>query len=196
MRMTTKKLATMALLTAVALIVFIIEAQIPLPLPIPGVKLGLANTVTLFALFWGRMDVERASVSRASDSHADDKRAGNAKNTLTTAEVFMVLLCRIILGVVFTGRIIALIYSVAGGLLAFAAQAAMKRLVTNRQIWACGAVGAIFHNIGQILAAMIVTGTPSIVAYLPLLIIAGTITGVVTGLVAQFTLARLRGNDN
>ena len=172
MRITVRKLTFMAVLTSVALIVFIIEAQIPLPVPIPCAKLGLANTVTLFALFYS------TGKQRATDS-------------FTTADALMILACRIILGAVFTGRIVAFIYSIVGGLLGFAAQAALKRFVTNKQIWACGAVGAIFHNIGQILAAMIVTGTPSIIAYLPLLIIAGTITGTVTGLAAQYTLTRI-----
>ena len=114
---------------------------------------------------------------------------------LTTANVFMILVCRIILGAAFTGRVIAFIYSITGGLLSFAAMALMKRIVTNKQIWACGAVGAVFHNIGQILAAMVITGTPSIAAYLPLLIIAGIITGIITGLVAQFTLARIGNRE-
>ena len=111
--------------------------------------------------------------------------------SLTAADVFMILLCRVILGAVFTGRFVAFIYSVTGGLFGFAAQALMKRFVTERQIWACGAVGAVFHNAGQILAAIIITGTPAIAAYLPVLIIAGVIAGVITGLAAQITLARL-----
>jgi len=168
MQITAKKLTLMAVLTALALIIFIIEAQIPMPIPVPGVKLGLANAVTLFVLFYG-----------------------TGKMKLTTANAFTILLCRIVLGAVFTGRLVAFAYSITGGLLGFAAQVVMKRLVSNKQIWVCGAVGAVFHNIGQILAAVIITGTPAIVAYLPVLIIAGVVTGVLTGLVAQFTLERL-----
>ena len=172
MRTNVKKLTLMAVLTAAALIIFIIEAQVPLPLPVPGAKLGLANTVTLFALFYRR------------------KEDGGA-NYLTTLDAFLIFIGRVILGAVFTGRLIALIYSLAGGLLAFAAQALMKKIVTHKQIWACGAAGAIFHNIGQIAAAMLLTGTPSIAAYLPVLLIAGVVTGVITGFVAQFTVTRL-----
>ena len=157
------------MLTAAALIVFIIEAQIPLPLPIPGAKLGLANTITLFALFFG--------------THRSVK--------LTTADTLMILICRIILGAIFTGRIVAFFYSIAGGLLGFAAQAAVKRIVTDKQIWVCGAIGAVCHNIGQILAAMLITGTLEIAVYLPVLTIAGIITGIITGLAAQFALKRL-----
>ena len=163
----------MAALTAAALIIFVVEAQIPLPIAIPGVKLGLANAVTLFALFLGK---------------GKDKSSGE----LTVANVFMILVCRIILGAVFSGRFVAFIYSVAGGVLSFAVQAILRRFVTNNQIWACGAVGAVFHNIGQIAAAVIVTGTPAIAAYLPVLIVAGIATGVVTGFIAQFSLQRIK----
>ena len=166
----TKKLALMAALTAIALIVFIIETQIPLPIPIPGAKLGLANTVTLFALFFKK----------------------KTKQVFTTADAFMILLCRIMLGAAFTGRFIALLYSIAGGFLSFAALVLMRRLVTDKQIWACGVISAIFHNIGQILAAMAITRSPAIAAYLPMLTITGVATGIITGLVAQIILGRLR----
>jgi len=172
MRFTTRKPTIMAALTAAALIVFIIEAQVPLPIPVPGAKLGLANAITLFAFFY------KGPKERGADA-------------LTTANVFMILICRIILGAVFTGRFVAFLFSLSGGLLGFAAQAITKRFVTDRQIWACGAVGAVSHNVGQILAAMLVTGTPAIAAYLPILVIAGVATGVITGLAAQLTLSRI-----
>ena len=171
-----RKLALMAVLTAVSLIVFIIEAQIPLPVPVPGAKLGLSNAVTLFALFLGCQG---------------DGSVVNRTVPLTTGNVLMILLARIILGAVFTGRVVAFIYSITGGILAFAAMAVMRKFVTNKQIWACGAVGAVFHNIGQICAAMVITGTPAIAAYLPVLIIVGVITGVITGLTAQLTVSRI-----
>jgi len=173
MRISVKKMTLMAVLTAVALIIFIIEAQIPLPLPVPGAKLGLANAVTLFALF-----------------HSRGKNQG--AQSLTASNAFAILICRIILGALFTGRIVAFFYSITGGLLGFAAQVIMKRFVSDKQIWVCGAIGAVFHNIGQILAAMLITGTPAIAAYLPVLIIAGVITGIITGLIAQFTINRIR----
>jgi len=166
MNKNTKKLTLMAILTAVALIIFIIEAMIPLPIPVPGVKLGLANAVTLFALF--------------------------SNQKLTTQNAFIILFCRIILGALFVGRPLTIIYSLAGGLLAFAAQVVMKRFVSQKQIWVCGAVGAVFHNIGQISAAVLITGTPAIVIYLPVLMVAGIFTGVLTGIIAQLTLARLK----
>jgi len=204
MHIPVKKLTLMAILTASALIIFIIEAQIPLPVPIPGVKLGLANAVTLFALFYGKrkaMGVVCTSSADNLDTETNAKVPGTndadtpgipAADALTNANVFAILLCRIILGAIFTGRPVAFIYSIAGGVLGFAAQALMKRIVTIKQIWVCGAIGAVFHNIGQILAAVFITGTPAVAAYLPMLVIAGVFTGVITGLIAQFTLTRIR----
>jgi len=167
-----KKLTRMAALSAAALIIFIIEAQIPLPAPVPGAKLGLSNSVTLFALFCDYGKTRKA-------------------DRLTIANVFLILVCRILLGAAITGRVVAFLYSITGGLLGFAAMAVMKRFVTNKQIWVCSAVGAIFHNVGQILAAILITETPAIAAYLPVLIIVGVLTGIITGFVAQFAVERL-----
>ena len=192
MRKSVKKLTYMAILTAAAVIIFIIEAQIPLPIPIPGVKLGLANAITLFSLFYTRQGDARTEnrtsdlTNRPPDTPEKPKAPG-----LTTADAFGILLCRIVLGAVFTGRLVAFAYSLTGGLLGFAAQAIAKKFVSHGQIWVCGAIGAVFHNIGQILAAMLITGTPSIAAYLPILIIAGILTGATTGLAAQITLIRI-----
>ena len=156
----------MAILTAIALIIFVIEAQIPPPLPVPGAKLGFANIITLFALFWG-------------------------KNKLTTVDVLMILICRILLGAAFTGRATALIYSLAGGVTSFAVMAMLRRVVTIQQIWVCGAIGAVVHNVAQIAAAILITGTPAIAAYLPVLIIAGIAAGLMTGIIAQLVIRRL-----
>ena len=207
--MTIKKLTLMAILTAVALIIFIIEAQIPLPIPVPGVKLGLANAVTLFALFYRKTGKDTGGRFSCVPQNEHVLKKDKKRNTrepspcvrepspcvLTTANALTILLCRIILGAVFTGRPVAFVYSIIGGLLGFTVQVIMKRFVSNKQIWVCGAMGAVFHNIGQITAAVIITGTPAIAAYLPILIIAGVFTGVLTGLITQFTLTRMSSID-
>jgi len=176
MKVSIKKLTLLAILAALALIIFIIEAQFPLPVPIPGVKLGLANIVTLFVLFYG----------------TNKDLTKNHDITFSGVDALMLILCRAILGAFFTGRIVAFIYSITGGLLGFAAMLFIKRFITKKQIWVCGVFGGIFHNIGQIIAAVIITGTPAIAAYLPVLIITGMITGVLTGLVAQFAVERIK----
>jgi heptaprenyl diphosphate synthase len=161
MAMKPKKLVLLALLTAIALTVFLIEAQIPPIVPIPGVRLGLANIVTVFAVF------------------AIGSREGAA-----------VLLCRIFLGAVFAGNFSTILYSAAGGFCAIAVTVGMKKLLTTRQLWVAGALGAMAHNIGQMAAAVAISQTPSLVIYLPLLLAIAIVTGSLTGLSAQILLHR------
>lgn len=166
--MTTKKLTTMALLTAFALIIFIIELQIPPLVPIAGVKLGLANIITLFAIF-----------------------------VLNRKETLCILLVRIILGSVLSGRMVAMMYSLCGGLLCFVAISVLKIFLRDeKHMWIYGVIGAIFHNIGQIIAALIITKTIYIVSYLPILIISGIITGIFTGFATQFLLKQFKKIQN
>ena len=160
--MKVKKLVLMALLTAVALIIFIVEAQIPNPAPILGVKLGLANIVTVYAMF-----------------------------VLGPRPTLMILICRVFLGSVFSGQMMTFLYSMGGGLLCYSSMLIMRKLVTLRQIWVCSVIGAVFHNIGQIIVAILITRTVGLIAYFPLLLVSGIIAGIFTGFCAQFMVQRL-----
>jgi heptaprenyl diphosphate synthase len=62
--------------------------------------------------------------------------------------------------------------------------------LTKRQLWVAGALGAVAHSVGQMAMAVAITGTPGLVIYLPLMIVCSVITGVFTGLCAQFVLIR------
>ncbi len=161
--MTVKRLTTCALLTAVALTIFIVELQIPTLAPIPGVKLGLANIVTVYAMF----------AVGAGDTAA-------------------ILLSRIVLGSLFSGNMMTILYSLTGGVFCYVVMLLMRRIVTERQIWVCSVMGAIAHNMGQICAAMLVTGTPQLIAYLPVLMISGVLAGLLTGIAAQLLVNKLR----
>lgn len=160
--MKTRKLTRMALLTAIALIIFMVEAQLPPLTPIPGIKLGLANVVTVYAIF-----------------------------TLSAGDTLLILLCRIFLGSVFSGQMMTFFYSLGGGLLCWLAMLLLRRLVTRRQIWVCSVMGAMCHNVGQILVAIWMTRTPSLVVYLPILLVSGIVTGLFTGVAAQLLITRL-----
>ncbi len=162
MKHSTKQLTRMALLTAVALAIHVAEAQIPPLVAIPGVKLGLANIITVYAAF-----------------------------SIGGGPAAMILIARILLGSMFGGGLMSLAYSLAGGLLCLIVTLLLRRVLANRQIWVAGVMGAIAHNIGQILVAIVVTGTPSIVSYLPVLMISGVITGLFTGLSAQAVVNRM-----
>ena len=161
MRWTTKQLAHMALLTAIALAIHVAEAQIPAPVPIPGVKLGLANIVTVYAMF-----------------------------CIGPGPALMILVARILLGSLF-GSVMSLFYSLAGGLLCWCVMLLLRRVLTRKQIWVASVIGAVFHNIGQILVAIVVTGTPAIVSYLPILLLSGIAAGLFTGFSAQFLVNRM-----
>ena len=156
-----KKMTVMGLLCAIALTIFMIEAQIPALVPIPGVKLGLANIVTVFAVF-----------------------------ALGPKEAAMILFVRIFLGAVFAGNFSTILYSGAGGLLAILVTICLRKIISHQQLWVAGAIGAIFHSIGQMAVAVAVTGTPGILVYLPMMIACSIITGLFTGLCAQLRLNR------
>ena len=86
----------------------------------------------------------------------------------------------------------ALAYSLAGGLLSWALSCGLRRILTERQLWVCSVLAGLAHNLGQMLAAVVITGTPSIWVYFPVLCVSGMIAGLFTGLCAQYLLARLR----
>jgi len=159
----TKKLAFMAVLTAIALTIFMIENQIPAPVPIPGVKLGLANIITLSAmLIIGR------------------KEAG------------AVLIMRIIMGAIFAGSPSTLLYSAAGGFCAYLVMCLTVGLFSEKQLWIVSALAAIAHNAGQLMACAFIVKTPGIMVYAPILAASGVITGVFTGLAAMYLIRALK----
>jgi heptaprenyl diphosphate synthase len=160
--MKTRKLTRMAVLTAVALTIFVIELQLPALAPIPGVKLGLANIITVYAMF-----------------------------ALGPGDTLCILLARVFLGSVFSGQMTSLLYSLTGGLLCYLVMLLLRKILTVKQLWVCSVLGAIAHNVGQTAVAVLVTGTPALVYYLPVLMVSGILTGLFTGLCAQFVTGRL-----
>ena len=152
----TKKLTLAALLTALALALSWIERFIPFALivPLPGVKLGLANVVTLFAL-----------------CH------------LGAPMAFTVLAARVFLGALFAGNFSALLYSAMGGFLALAVMLLALRC-KRFSIYGVSILGAAGHNIGQVGAAIITLGSTSVLGYLPLLLLTSLLSGSVTGALA------------
>lgn len=159
--MKTKKLTLLALLSAIALTIFMVEAQIPALVPIPGVKLGLANIVTVFTVF-----------------------------TLGPWEGAAVLFVRIFLGAVFAGNFSTIFYSTAGGVCAIGVTILLRKILNRKQLWVAGCLGAVAHSIGQMAMAVLLTGTPSLVVYLPVMIAISIVTGLFTGLCAQFLVNR------
>lgn len=153
----------LALLSAIALTIFMVEAQLPALVPVPGIKLGLANIVTVFTVF-----------------------------ALGPGEGAAVLAVRIFLGAVFAGNFSTIFYSAAGGLCAIGVTILLRRILTKKQLWVAGCLGAVAHSLGQMAMAIALTGTPSLAVYLPVMIAAGIVTGAFTGLCAQLLVNRGR----
>jgi len=153
------KLTKTAVLSALSLAIYVLESFIPPIIPVYGVKPGLANVVTLYA-----------------------------KVTLGTKAAWGVMLIKIFLGNLFVGSAVSLLYSLFGGVLCFASEILMFRVVSRRQMWAVSVTGAVFHNVGQVIAAVILMGTEKILWYLTILVPVGIVTGVFTGLCADYTL--------
>ncbi len=159
-----KRLTELAVLTAVSLIIFVIELQIPNPFPIPGIKLGLANIITVYAVYHYK-------------AH----------------EVAAIVAVRLILGAVFSGNFAALIYSAAGAVLCLLGMLILKRFIDEKHLWLSSVFGAVLHNTGQMIAALIVMRTPQLLLYYPFLLVSGCLSGAFTGLCAQIVTSRLKG---
>ena len=158
----TARLTRLALLTAIALTIFMAEAQLPTLVPIQGVKLGLANIVTVYAVF-----------------------------ALGPGDALLILLSRVFLGAVFSGQMMTLFYSLGGGLLAWLIMCLLRPVFHKEHLWLCSPVAALFHNLGQLLVAAAIMETWAVLAYLPYLALSGVITGLFTGACAQLLIGRL-----
>ena len=159
-----RKLTELSVLTAVSLIIFVVELQIPNPFPIPGIKLGLANIITVYAVYHYR-----------------------------AVEVAATVAVRLLLGAVFSGNFAALLYSASGAFLCLVGMLLLRRWIDEKHIWIASVFGALLHNTGQMAAALFVTRTPQLLLYYPFLLVSGCLAGAFTGLCAQIVTARLKG---
>ncbi len=155
--MSTKKLTILALFTTMALGLYWVESLLPVPVPIPGIKLGLANIMTLIIL----------------------------KN-FSIREAFPVLMIRILISTFLFGQFISLFYSLSGGIFCMLSMQVIHYLLKGHFLFLTGIFGALFHNLGQLCVAMVLTGSIAPLTYLPFLILSGTITGLFTGLCAHY----------
>lgn len=164
-----KKLTLCGMLTALAVVLSFVERLFPLDaiVPVPGVKLGLANVVTLFAL-----------------------------TRLSARDALVIVLCRVALSSLLMGSVTAFLFSLFGGLLALAVMGLLLRAEGKFcSVLGVSVAGAAAHNIGQIIAAVIWMQTGAVVAYLPWLLVMSVPLGLVTGLTAAVVLAHLQKID-
>lgn len=155
--MSTKKMTRLALFTTIALIIFTVESALPALAPIPGIKLGLANIITLVVL-----------------------RHFGAKDAL------IVLIMRILLASFFFGQALSLLYSLVGGICCLLIMYLINKLLAGQYLYLTSIAGAIAHNLGQLSVAFHITQVKGVITYLPFLLISGILTGLFTGLCAHF----------
>ncbi len=157
-----RRVALYGMLTALAFILSYVESLVPVTVGIPGVKLGLANLVVVIALY-----------------------------TLDLKGAFVISVVRIVLSGLTFGGLFSMLYSLAGGLLSFAVMAILsrKKVFGTVGVSVCGGVA---HNIGQLLVAMAVLETESVWYYFPVLLISGSVAGVLIGLLGGWMTGRIQ----
>lgn len=155
------RVAYFGVFTALALIFSYVETLIPVNLGIPGVKLGLANLIIVVALYKMRL-----------------------------SEAYLLSVVRVLLAGFIFGNYFSIIYSLAGGLLSLTVMALLKKW-GEFSLQGISIAGGVFHNIGQLIVAAVVVETFSVTYYFPVLLVAGLLTGLVIGIVAEMMLKRL-----
>lgn len=157
----TRHLMYISLLTAMALVLSLVERNIPVPFMTPGAKLGLANLVTVLALY---------SLPKKKD-------------------IIMIIVARLFLVSIFGGSVSGLMYGAMGALFSFLIMIIIKSILKDKvSIIGVSAAGAVFHNIGQVLVACMIVKNIGVILYLPFLSIAGIVTGAFVGLTANYVI--------
>ena len=159
--MSVKKLTALSASVALAMVLSFLESLIPPLVSVPGVKIGLANVVTVFLLY-----------------------------TFGSREAGAVSLIRVLLSALLFGSAVSLIYALSGATLSFIGMLLLKKLPLSSEV-SVSIAGGVLHNAGQIIAACIVMENAAIISYLPPLIISGTLAGVAVGILAALLVKKL-----
>lgn len=155
------KVAYFGVFTALALIFSYVETLIPIQFGIPGVKLGLANLIIVIALY--RMKL---------------------------SETYLLSIVRVLLAGFIFGNYFSIIYSLAGGILSLTVMALLRKK-GGFSVIGVSIAGGVFHNIGQLIVASVIVETFSVMYYVPVLLIAGLVTGLLIGIASDGMLKRL-----
>ncbi|MBQ4526897.1 MAG: Gx transporter family protein [Clostridia bacterium] len=159
--MKTKKIVQLALFACLSVCIYAVESLIPPILPVPGVKLGLANVITLVVIY-----------------------------VIGTGESLLTLLIRITITTLLFGQVMSFLFSMAGGILSWIVMVLLSKIMDRCNIWAVSVFGAFAHNGGQILIAVAVTRQLAVAYYFLFLVISSVITGVFTGICAKYCIEK------
>lgn len=158
-----KRDAVIIILICNAILISLLELIIPIPIPVPGVKLGLANIITIIAIAF-----------------------------LDLKDVLVIVLLRCIVVAVLSKGITVLPFSLSGGLLsALAMWLVYKKMPRLFSIKGVSIIGAITHNAAQLVVASVILGETVILYYLPILLISAIITGLITGTISELTVREI-----
>ena len=160
--MKNRRIAFLGLFVALAFVLSYIEFMLPLNIGIPGAKIGLANLVVMVALY-----------------------------TVGEKDAIALSLIRVVLVGLTFGNISMMLYSLAGAILSLVVMLIAKKADKFSMV-GVSILGGVFHNVGQIIVAILVLETGSLLYYLPFLIIIGTVTGVLIGIVANLITVRVK----
>ncbi len=159
-----KKYAIIIILVTNAILISLLESLIPIPIPVPGVKLGLANIVTLIAIAF-----------------------------LPLKDVLLIVTIRCFVVALLTRGIMMLAFSLSGGIVSALIMAFLYAKFSKIfSIKGISIVGAIFHNTMQITVASFLLGEVVILYYLPILLVSAVITGLITGSIAEIAISEIR----
>ena len=150
-----ERVALCGLLTSLMLILGYFESMLPALPGVVGAKLGLANSVLLYALY-----------------------------KVGTGTSFVLMVLKVLLTSVLYGGVSAMLYSMAGGLLSLVCMALVKRIKGAGMV-GVSMVGAVSHNAGQVLMAMLILQTTALLYYMAFLLLIGILTGLLTGTAAM-----------
>ena len=156
-------MALMSILLALMLVLGFVESLIPLGVGVPGIKLGLANGVLLFALY-----------------------------ILGVKEALILLVLKVTVPMLYIpGYLQTILYSMAGSVLSMAGMLLIRR-IKGISILGVSVVGAAMHNVGQVLMAMLILQTSSLLYYLSVLMVSGIVTGILTGTAARLVIQSMK----
>ena len=160
-KQTAKKVALYGILIALAMVLSFVETLIPIPLPIPGIKLGLANLVTIVGLY-----------------------------LVGISGTVVITVLRVVLVGLSFGNPYSMIYGLSGSLLSLLVMAFVKRYHLFSQV-GVSILGGVFHNVGQLLFASVIVQTAGVFVYLPVLLTAGCVAGALIGILGGIMTERL-----
>ena len=160
--MNNKKIAKIAIFSALATIFGYIESLFPLPIPVYGAKVGISNIVILTSLY-----------------------------LLTTPISFGIMLIKTFVSSLLFSGLSAFLYSVSGGFLSVITMSILKK-TKKFSVIGISIAGGVTHNIGQLIVAAVFLKNINIFYYLPILIIIGIIAGAVIGIISDIIIKRLQ----